>query len=285
MNDFFRTFRFKLVVCLIAMLSGFMLCSAIAEGTPFSGAEIISNVTNPIRKYASSFSNSFGGKLDAVVNFSDYKAENEKLREEIAQLRNNLTDYENTKTELEELRKFIGIKEEHNDFTLSPPCTVISRTTNDPYFSFVIDRGSEDDISLYDPVVTSEGIVGVITEVSETYSTVETLLSPGVAVGAMCLQTNDTGIIQGNISYSPDGRCEMIYLNNENSLTFGSIITTSGASGRFPKDYLIGSVIDVKPEQNGLSSKAIIEPFVNIAQVSSVMVVTGFNGQEVGYED
>ncbi len=285
MNNFFGTFKFKLIVCLTALLAGFMLCSAIADGEPFSGAEFISTVTNPIRKQASSTAEELGGKVDALVNFSYYKDENKKLQQEITELRNNLIDYENTKTELEELRKFIGIKEEHEDFTLSPPCTVISRTTNDPYHSFVIDRGSDDDISLYDPVVTADGIVGVITEVSETYSTVETLLSPGVAVGAMCLQTNDTGIVQGNISYSPDGRCEMIYIDTENTLKYGSIITTSGASGRFPKDYLIGSVVEVRPESSGLSSTAVIQPFVDISQVSAVMVVTGFNGQEAGYED
>lgn len=285
MGDFFRTFKFKLVVCIIALLTGFMLCSALSEGTPFSSAEFINKITNPVKKYASSASGIFGEKLDALVNSSGYKDENEKLRQEIADLRNALTDYENTKTELEELQKFIGIKEEHSDLTLSSPCTVISRTANDPYGSFVIDRGSNDDIALYDPVVTSEGLVGVIIEVAETYSTVETILSPDVAIGAICRQTNDTGIVQGSISYAGDGNCEMIYVDRENTLETGSIITTSGASGRFPKDYLVGSVVSTGVDDSGLSAYAVIEPFVDISEVSSVMVITAFNGQEVGYEN
>ena len=282
MSEFFKTFKFKLIVCILALLAGFMLCSALSDGTPFSGTEFINRITNPVKEYASSASGFVGEKLDALVNASEYKDENEKLRTEIAKLRQDLTDYENKKNELDELQKFIGIKEEHEDVVLSNPCTVISRTANDPYASFVIDRGSEDDISLYDPVVTSEGIVGIITEVAETYSTVETVLSPDIAIGAICRQTNDTGIVQGNIKYARDGKCEMIYIDRENRLEEGSIITTSGASGRFPKDFLIGSVEYTEADESGLSSYAVIKPYVDIQKVSSVMVITAFNGQEAG---
>jgi len=280
MGNFFKTFRFKLIVCITALLAGFMLCSAVSEGTFFSGENLINRLTNPVRKAASSMTGSFGEKLDAIINFSEYKDENQKLREEISTLRNQLTDYENTKTELEELQKFMGIKEEHSDLELSQPCTVISRTTNDIYCSFTIDRGSDDGISLYDPVVTVEGLVGIVTQVSETYSAVETILSPGIAIGAICRETKDTGIIQGSVENAPDGRCEMIYIDRNNNLKEGSIITTSGAGGRFPKDYLIGSVKQIKANDSGLSSYAVIEPFVNISEVSQVMVITHFNGQE-----
>lgn len=282
MSEFFKTFKFKLIICILALLAGFMLCSALSDGTPFSGTEFINRITNPVKEYASSASGFVGEKLDALVNASEYKDENEKLRTEIAKLRQDLTDYENKKNELDELQKFIGIKEEHEDVVLSNPCTVISRTANDPYASFVIDRGSEDDISLYDPVVTFEGIVGIITEVAETYSTVETVLSPDIAIGAICRQTNDTGIVQGNIKYARDGKCEMIYIDRENRLEEGSIITTSGASGRFPKDFLIGSVEYTEADESGLSSYAVIKPYVDIQKVSSVMVITAFNGQEAG---
>ncbi|HAS78209.1 MAG TPA: rod shape-determining protein MreC [Ruminococcus sp.] len=285
MSEFFKTFKFKLIVCILALLAGFMLCSALSDGTPFSGTEFVNRITNPVKEYASSASGFVGEKLDALVNASEYKDENEKLRTEIAKLRQDLTDYENKKNELDELQKFIGIKEEHEDVVLSNPCTVISRTANDPYASFVIDRGSEDDISLYDPVVTSEGIVGIITEVAETYSTVETVLSPDIAIGAICRQTNDTGIVQGNIKYARDGKCEMIYIDRENRLEEGSIITTSGASGRFPKDFLIGSVEYTEADESGLSSYAVIKPYVDIQKVSSVMVITAFNGQEAGNAD
>lgn len=287
MGDFFRTFRFKLIACMIALLAGFMLCSAISEGTFFSGENFINIITNPVKKYASSATGTIGRRLDALINSSEYKDENEKLREEIAQLRKDLTDYEDTKAELAELQKFMGIKEEHEDkdLQLSSPCTIISRTANDIYCSFMIDKGSKDGISLYDPVVTSEGLVGIVTEVSETYSAVETILSPGVAIGAICRKTNDTGIVQGSVSGAVDGNCEMIYIDRNNSLQNGDIITTSGAGGRFPKDYLIGSIKEVRADDSGLSSYAVIEPFVNISDISQVMVITQFSGQEANDEE
>lgn len=75
--------------------------------------------------------------------------------------------------------------------------------TNDPYGTFVIDRGSNDGIKLYDPVVTSEGLVGVIVEVANSYATVRTLLHPDLSIGGLCVESRDTGIIEGALLTPP----------------------------------------------------------------------------------
>ena len=56
----------------------------------------------------------------------------------MSDLNKRLTEYEDMKSEIEDLRKFIGIKEENDDFILSPPCSVISRVANDPYGALLL---------------------------------------------------------------------------------------------------------------------------------------------------
>lgn len=51
----------------------------------------------------------------------------------------------------------MGIKEDHPDNQFSDPCTIIGYVENDPFHGFYIDRGSDDGLSVYDPVVTAEG--------------------------------------------------------------------------------------------------------------------------------
>ena len=181
------------------------------------------------------------------------------------------------KTEVEELRKFIGIKEENEKMVVSPPCTIISRTANDPYGTFVIDRGSNDGIKVYDPVATSEGLVGIVTEVAKSYATVRTILSPDLSVGALCVESRDTGIIEGNLTYAADGKCKMIYIDKKNKIKSGDLIITSGNSGQFPQGYVIGNVVETGIEDSGLNSYAIIQPAVDSTKISSVMVITEFD--------
>lgn len=285
MGEFFRSIKFKIILALTALLVGLMLYSANSSGQTFFGSAAVGNIFNPVRRFFSSVATSAETGISEVTNPRKYYDENQKLKEQIAELQKDLIDYESTKTELEELRKFMGIKEEHSDYSHTAPCDIVGRTTNDPYGSFTIDRGSDDDIELYDPVVTAEGLVGVITEVAPKYSTVKSILSPDVSLGAICVQSKDTGVLEGSAQYAVDGLCKMIYIDKAHKIKAGDLVVTSGASGLLPKDYIIGTVKEVKTEESGLSCYAVIEPSVDSRQISSVVVITSFDGQGEGYED
>ena len=279
MRDFFKSLNFKLILCLIAMLIGIMLYSVTQSGHSVGGSQFVNTISKPFRYDSSTISDNLDIKIDYFLNSQKNKKKNLELESEISELRNNMVDYENKKKELEELRKFIGIKEEHNDYTLSPPCKVIAYTANDPFCSFIIDRGSNDGISIHDPVVTSAGLVGSVVEVSEKYSTVRTILSPDLSIGVTIKGKSDTGILEGDIKYSSEGLSQIIYIEKDSSIKKGDTIVTTGSSGLFPADYLVGKVTETGSAQSGLSNFAVLEPFVDVSKLTSVMVVTSFNGK------
>lgn len=280
MNQFFKSVKFKVIVCIAAFFMGIALYSVTRDGKTSEGSQLVGTVLNPVKKFSNIISDKVSLVIDLFVNSEDYVNENQKLREKISELNNRLIDYEDMKSEVEDLRKFIGIKEENKDFDLSPPCTIISRMANDPYGTFVIDKGSKDGIALYDPVVTSEGLVGVITEVAKTYSTVRTILSPELSVGGLCVESRDTGIVEGSLMYAADGKCKMIYLSKDNKIKEGDLIITSGNSGQFPQGYVIGNVTETGIEESGLTAYAVIEPAVNPNKINNVMVITDFDKSE-----
>ncbi|MGN0622016.1 MAG: rod shape-determining protein MreC [Porcipelethomonas sp.] len=280
MGQFFKSVRFKVIVCIAAFFLGIALFSVTKDGIASGGSQTVNTVLNPIRKFSNAISDKVSLVVDLFINAEDYEKENQELRQKISSLNARLIEYEDMKSEIEDLRKFIGIKEEKEDLKLSPPCTIISRVANDPYGTFVIDKGTKDGIKLYDPVVTSEGLVGIIVEVAKSYSTVQTILSPETSVGGLCVESRDTGIVEGSLSYAAEGKCKMIYIDKENSIKEGDLIITSGNSGQFPQGYVIGYVTETGIEESGLNAYAVIKPAVDISKINTVMVITDFDRSE-----
>ncbi len=79
-------------------------------------------------------------------------------------------DYEALEEENRLLREMLGLKEENSSFVFSDPCDVVARNANDMYGGFTINRGSNDGISLNDPIITSVGLVGRVTEIAPSYA-------------------------------------------------------------------------------------------------------------------
>ncbi len=279
MRDFFRSIKFKLILCIIAMAIGIMLYSLSQRGYSVGGSKLVNTAAKPFRYAANAVYEGLDKGTSYLFSSKRYHKENLELQDEINRLRNELVDYENTRAELDELRKFVGIKEQHYDYELSPPCRVLSYTANDPFGSFMIDKGSDDGISVGDPVVTSAGLVGAVTEIAEKYCTVRTILSPELSVGIKVQKRGDTGILEGDIRYAADGLTQIIYLAKDSGVKPGDTIITTGTSGLFPAGYLVGTVAETGAADSGLSFYASVKPFADIKKLSSVMVVTAFEGK------
>ena len=282
MGGFFRSKKFRIILCIVALLIGIMLYSVTQDGYTLPTTGFLGKILNPVRSVSNSISQSVESTIKLFTDSKSYQDENAALRQRVAELEEQMIDYEETKEELSELENFMGIKSEHDDYDLSDPCTIIGYVENDPFHSFYIDKGSEDGLSVYDPVVTSEGLVGIISEISETYATVETLCSPNLSVGAASsgIDSIESGIVEGDVTLTGDYQCRMIYLEKDTALQAGDLIVTSNAVGIFPQGYLIGSVVSIEPSESGLSYSAVIEPAVDYENLTQVIVVTNFAGKE-----
>lgn len=283
MKDFFKSTKFKIIAVMLAFLAGLMVYSATSGAE--DGESLIQMIFGPVQRFSTNIKTKVQSSLDMIWNAKQYYDENQKLKDEIGQLYSQIVDYNKVKRENEQLREIMGLKEEFPDYVFSPPCAVIARTTNDPYGSFVIDRGSSDGISKYDPVITANGLVGVVVKVSKTYSRVQTILSPEVPVGAYCVRTKDPGVVEGSVELAGKGRCKMMYIDRSSDIKKGDVIVTSGNSGLFPVDRVIGTVEEVGTEESGLSLYAIIKPAVDLDSITNVFVITDFNGKGEGYEN
>lgn len=280
MKEFFHSVKFKIIIALTAVLIGAMIYSVTTGGYSSGSNYLFEVIFEPVRNLSSSISDKVSRSLDMVINAEKYYNENQQLKAQLNALYNDVIDYDKVLEENKELRVMLELKEEYNNYKFSPPCTVIARTTNDPYGSFTVDKGANDGIKPGAPVVTETGIVGVCFEVSPSTSKVRTLYSPKTAVGVYTVRTKAEGIAEGGYDLAINSRIRMSYISKESDIREGDVIVTSG-SANYPAGQLIGTVESVEMEQNGLSKFAVIIPAEDPNTITSVFVITDYSLDEV----
>lgn len=280
MKEFFHSVKFKIIIALTAVLIGAMIYSVTTGGYSSGSNYLFEVIFEPVKNLSSGISDKVSRSLDMVINAEKYYNENQQLKAQLNALYNDVIDYDKVLEENKELRVMLELKEEYSNYKFSPPCIVIARTTNDPYSSFTVDKGSSDGIKPGDPVVTETGIVGVCFEVSPSTSKVRTLYSPKTAVGVYTVRTKTEGIAEGGYDLAINGRLRMSYISKESDIKEGDVIVTSG-SANFPAGQLIGTVESVEMEQNGLSKFAVIIPAEDPNTITSVFVITDYSLDEV----
>ena len=282
MNHFLKSTRFKAILLILALLTGIMIYAVSAGGYQLSAEGLFRAIAAPIQQFSNSISERVEHSLRVYRDAEIHYEQNKALKQEIAELNKALAGYAETIQKLEDLQEFVGIKEQYPDMVLSSPCEVTGYLTNDPFCAFTIRMGSADGISLYDPVVTDLGLVGVITSLGEHTAEVTTILSPDVSVAAYCSTTKDRGVVTGTVPDALEGLCRLQYLERDTGIRQDKVILTSGENGMFPKGYVIGYVRDVQTDETGLTAAAVIEPAAEIADLSMVIVIKDFDGKGKG---
>lgn len=284
MKDFFHSIRFKILICIAALLLGLMTYIAVSGGFQTVPEQIINTITSPFVTAADAISDGVGGFIDKLVNADSYKAENEKLKAQLSEMYKDIMDYESLKEENAQLREMLGLKEDHESFVFSDLCDVVARNANDMYGGFTINRGSNDGISLNDPIITAVGLIGRVTEIAPSYSKVSTLLAPQVNVGVLTMRSKATGVLENNIESAEKGLCLMSNILKDADIKAGDIVVTAGHSGLFPEGVAVGTVIEVYDDSNGLSKHALVKPMVDCFDVTSVFAVVDFDGKGLSFD-
>ncbi|HIV18764.1 MAG TPA: rod shape-determining protein MreC [Candidatus Merdivicinus intestinigallinarum] len=278
MREFFKSLRFKIILAVVAVILGGMLYAATTGGLATLPEQILSYVVYPVQRAAAAVSDSITGFFSVFVDARENYEENQRLKEENAELRRQLVDYEDTKTENERLKEITGLKELNPDIEFQP-AGVIARDPEDRFGAFTIDIGYLHGISVRDPVVTGEGLVGYVSKVGPTYAVVTTILSPDCNVGAMEISTKDTGNITGTVELAAEGCTKLELLPRDTLVEEGGTVVTAGTSGLFPKNIVIGTVEKVELETSGITSYAVIRPVSEIDEIKNVFVLTDFLGK------
>lgn len=275
MKDFFKSLGFKVLAAVALVLVGVMIYAASTGGLANIPATITGAIVSPLQSLGAGISNGLSSFFGMFTDSGELQKELDALREENNQLRQQQVELDELRRENEDQRKYLGIKEENLDYEFAP-AKIIAQDPSDPAYNFSISKGSLDGIHRDDPVITPEGLVGVVYEVYPNWAKVRTILDPNVAVSAMVSRTADTCITGGTLPLAREGLTRLNMLPRETGATVGDYIVTAGKGGIYPPGLRIGKITEIKPDSDGLTVYATVEPFADIRNVSSVFVITDF---------
>ena len=199
--------------------------------------------------------------------------QNEMLKNEIDQLRQENMMAEEYAAENVRLRELLSYKQTAKQFDLLA-ARVIGRDASLWTSTIIIDRGAQDGVRENMPVVTGKGLVGHVTEVAPISSKVQLILDARSSVGTLIQRSASrvTGIVVGAADnpYMP----QMVNIPRNADIEDGDIVITSGFGGVYPKGLTVGRVSSQRSDDSGLLKIAVIEPSVDFQRLEDVAVIT-----------
>ena len=276
MKHFLKSVGFKVLGGVALILIGLMIYAASSGGVATFVQSAAGVVVTPLQSAVSSVSDAVSGFFGGFGNASDLKQQVADLEAEVRALREKMVDYDEIKLQNEWYNQILSLHEENPDYTFVSG-KVIAQDASDPFCNFSINVGTVAGVKAGDPVVTADGLVGVIEEAGLTYSKVRTVLDPALKASVSVSRTDESGYTGGSLTLAEQGLLRLNSLERTSSAVSGDFVITSGLGGVFPSGLLVGRITEVSPDTDGMTLYGLVEPFVDVSELKRVMVITSFN--------
>ena len=133
----------------------------------------------------------------------------------------------------------------------------------------IINRGALHGVRPGAPVITPEGVCGMVIACGPHQSLVQTLLAPDSRVAVLNLRSRVPALARPDRS----GRLVLDYAQKESDFRTGDTLVTAGIGTVFPKGLMLGEVVAVPDRPEALFKPVIIRPFADISRVEQVFVI------------
>lgn len=133
-----------------------------------------------------------------------------------------------------------------------------------------IARGAEDGVVKGTPVISPDGVVGIVSQLTASYADVQLIVSPLSAVPAISQRTRSRSTVKGTGDIA---RCKLTYALRTDDVQEGDVLVTAGGPGSFPQGLKVGRVTNVAKKPHGLFLDAEVVPAVDFSRLDEVEVV------------
>ncbi len=210
--------------------------------------------------------------FDELLSLKSEVKKLEKLNAELMLKVNRLREYG---IENAELKRLIKLK----DTTGYPlvPVTIVSKIIPSMPGFFIINAGSADSIQPGMPVINDKGYIGIVTETTENFSFVKTLMSPESRIAVR----DERSGVDGILSFENN----MLSIKNVPTtydFRIGDRIVTSVVSTIVPPSIPIGLVAQKQTTIAGLLTNIEVYPFVDFQKVRNCAVLKIVQSKELG---
>ena len=234
------------------------------------------DVTGVVGRLLSKPTNAIFGVVDSVNDVQSTYEENQRLKGQLDAIHEKEAAIAALKSENQQLKDELGLEELVTEYTVRRG-NVISRNPDQWINQVIIDLGTMNGMEHGMPVMNNNGLVGYISETNPTSSKVTLIsnvdLSASKVSSEIILEEEEA--IQGIISeYKTDtNQLVMSQITSDAEIKPGTLVTTSGLGGAFPRGLVIGEVEAVRLDEQGLERLVFIKPLSDFNNIRIVSVI------------
>lgn len=263
------------VVLVVALL----LAAGLAVVNNLTGLSVgemgVQYVLTPLRTAASKLTDKAEQLYSYIFRYETITAENEALKQQLAEMEDVAREADAMARELSRLRELLQLKEENPDYELVDGY-IISRDSVDWNSNITINRGEDHGIQVGMCAITSNGeVVGLVDKVGSNYAVIKTIMDSSLQISGTVASSGYSGMVLGGYQTGLEEMLRMEYLPSSAVLRNGDQVVTSGSTV-YPRNLVLGKVVDASYTETGVAKYAILEPAAQITGLEQVFVITGF---------
>jgi rod shape-determining protein MreC len=276
LKAYLKKYGVRLLV-IVLLVAGVL---AIGRNVRDGGVGLLSNVSGAIRtpfqKVATAVVSRMEELYGYIYEYDNLKQENERLRAQLADLEQQIRENDQAAEENARLREILNLQQKHTDYVFES-AKVVSWNASNWDSSFTISKGADAELAVGDSVVTEYGVlVGTITEVGASWSTVETVVDLDTNIGVLVGAEEVSGILEGDYTLMRSQYMRLSFVAETGQIITGDIVVTSGAGGAYPQGLIVGTVSSVHSEAAGQVEYAVVEPYTKLDDLTQVFIIKDY---------
>lgn len=265
--------------------------------------------TSPVQAGLRDIASPANDFLKGIVDRGGIVRENERLRQENERLKAQLADQQDAQQRVLELEDALGVKQSRPEDQLLG-ASVIAQDPSGLKRAIAIDRGLDDGVDEGMVVLSRNGtLVGTVSRAYQDFAWVKLITDPDSSVNAQVntggpqpqttpppvltpetpapgaeptpaapttAQTSEPLAVRGVAEGDLRQKLIMDLLPPDATIAEGSLVTTSGLGGNYPRGILLGSVKSIEERPQSPFKRATLEPAAQLSGLDTVLVLISF---------
>ena len=274
MKRFFTSRVWKVIF--LAILAAMILAIGGSLTGKSGSGSLVQSLLTPFRAGASYLTDRAEHLYNYMFEYESLLAENQRLKEQLSQMEEDARRADSVSRENDRLRAMLEFTQLNPEYDFAEGY-IISWSSNDWSNTFTINQGTDAGIAPGMCAITANGeLVGLVDEAGPNYAVIKSVLDSSLEISATIASSGYNGMVKGGYASGMDGYLRMNYLPSSATIRNNDQVVTTGSTV-YPRDLVLGYVIDAGFDATGVAKFALLQPAANVSSLEQVFILTNYN--------
>jgi len=282
MRHLFSTrLRVILIIAMVLSIGLTIISGAVNQSIP---SLLVQGLMAPLRYGANALTVQAERLYGYMFHYESLEAENEALKAQIANMEDEARQADSYQRENQRLRNMLDLTSTREDFELVD-AYIIAWSSTDWSSTITINKGTNAGIDLDMCAITDNGeVVGLVTEVGTNFAVIKTVLDSSLEISATIADSGYRGMVTGGYTDGRKDLLKMDYLPSGSIIRNNDQVVTSGSTV-YPRNLIMGHIIDADFDETGVAKYAILEPAADMGRLEQVFIITQYTTEVTGKQN